>query len=171
MPAFTKNFTLIFFSTLLSASQAVMAESDMELQEKVLKAREMNQHQGMDHASHSADETPGFRGIFYGYLPCKDCDGIKMSLSLKQNNNYLLVTQYAKESSREFYEKGKYTWDDKTHNLLLTPNKNVATRQFNIEDEGTLIQLSNNGTPMVGDQDQYTLRRSDKVKSRQVHIH
>lgn len=176
MPASTKkiikNLTTISFGTLLVACQAALAESDMQLQEKVLKTREMTQHQGMDHSAHN-NEDSGFRGVFYGYLPCKEegCKGIKMTLSLKQKSNYLLVYQYAKESSREYYEKGKYQWDDKARTLLLTPNKDAAKRLFSIQDEGTLIQLGNDGKPLPGDQDEYSLQRSDKAKSRQVHIH
>lgn len=171
----TKNAPLIFFGLCLSMSNTVWAESDMQLQEKALKAREMIRHGGMDHSAHtqSADSTGGFRGVFYGYLPCdeKDCDGLKMTLSLKPNNNYLLVTQPAKPSSREFYDKGKYSWDDKTHTLALTSKKNGSSQLFTIKDEGTLVYLDSNGRTMPGDQDDYTLQRSDKAKSRQVHIH
>jgi hypothetical protein len=170
-----KHVTLILLSALLPALNPAWAESDKQLQEKTLKAREMSHQKTMDHSAHlnQADETEGFRGVFYGYLPCKekDCDGFKMTLSLKQKNNYLLVTQYAKSSSREFYEKGKYDWDDKTRVLSLTSNKNDLNRKFSIKDEGTLIQLNSDGTPMLGDQDDYTLARSDKSKSREVHIH
>lgn len=165
----TRRLPVIVFYTLFSA--LAMAESDMQLQERVLKAREQ---QNMDHSAHANanDETMGFRGVFYGYLPCQDCSGIKMSLSLKQNNNYLLVTQNAKESSREYFEKGKYVWDDKNQHVRLTPSKKDAVvRQFRIENEGTLIQLSSDGAPMAGNQDDYALRRSDTAKSRQVHIH
>ncbi|OAI02677.1 hypothetical protein A1353_15645 [Methylomonas methanica] len=170
-----KNVTVIFLGALLPTLNPAWAESDKQLQEKTLKAREMIHQKDMDHSAHTdlADKTEGFRGVFYGYLPCKekDCDGFKMTLSLKQKNNYLLVTQYAKASSREFYEKGKYDWDDKTHILSLTSNKNDLNRKFSIKDEGTLIQLNSDGTPMLGDQDDYTLARSDKSKSREVHIH
>lgn len=170
-----KNVTLIFFGALLPALNVAWAESDKQLQEKTLKAREMIHQQSMDHSAHNnlEDKTEGFRGVFYGYLPCKekDCDGFKMTLSLKQKNNYLLVTQYAKASSREYYDKGKYNWDDKTRTLSLTSNKNDLKRQFSIKDEGTLVQLNSDGTPMPGDQDDYTLERSDKTKSREVHIH
>ena len=172
-----KQVTLIFFGALLTTLNAAWAESDKQLQEKALKAREISrQTAAVDHSAHMADpndETGGFHGVFYGYLPCKekDCDGFKMTLSLKQKNNYLLVTQYAKALSREYYEKGKYNWDDRTHTLLLTPNKEAPTRQFSIKDEGALIQLGGNGTPLPGDQDDYTLRRSDKAKSREMHIH
>lgn len=143
------------------------------MQEKVLKTRESTSQQHMDHAAHekSSGQSEDFHGVFYGFLPCDDCDGLKMTLSLKQNNNYLLVSQFAKASSREFYEKGKYTWDDKTRLVVLTPRKDAAIRQFRIEDEGTLVQLNSKGAPMAGNQESYTLRRSDTVKSRQVHIH
>lgn len=164
---------LMFFSTLFFIHQPALALSDMQMQEKVLKTRESTSQQHMDHSAHDKEngQSQEFHGVFYGFLPCADCDGLKMTLSLKQNNNYLLVSQYAKESSREFYEKGKYTWDEKTGMVVLTPRKEAAKRQFRIADEGTLIQLDSKGALMPGDQESYTLRRSDTVKSRQVHIH
>ncbi|MGD0958547.1 MAG: copper resistance protein NlpE [Methylomonas sp.] len=170
-----KNVTWIFFGALLAMLNAAWAESDMQLQEKALKAREMNRQKETDHSAHpdAANEIEVFRGVFYGYLPCheKDCDGVKMTLSLKQKSNYLLVTQPAKPSSREYYDKGKYVWDDAARTLSLTSNKDALKRLFTIKDEGTLTLLNSNGTKMPGDQDDYALRRSDKAKSREVHIH
>ncbi|MDP3589954.1 MAG: copper resistance protein NlpE [Methylobacter sp.] len=177
MPALKKqliqNLTLIFFSTLFLASHPAMAETDLADQKKLLNARVMNRQQTTDHAAHltPVDKSLEFHGVFYGYLPCDDCDGIKATLSLKQNNNYLLVTQPAKDSSREFYEKGKYSWDDKTQIVVLTPRQESTTRQYYIENEGTLIQLNSDGARVKGDLDRYTLRRSDMTKSREVHIH
>lgn len=169
------NVALLVFGALLLAFNTAWAESDMQLQEKALKARESMRHEGMDHSKHtkSEDQTGGFRGVFYGYLPCdqKGCDGIKQTLSLKPRNNYLLVTQYARESSREYFEKGKYDWNDKTRILTLSPKKDVPKRLYTIQDEGALLTLDSNGKPMSGDQEAYTLRRSDKAKTRDVHIH
>ena len=169
-----QKLTLIFFSTLFSAYNPAIAESDMQIQERVLKAREMLNQQKTDHAAHvnPIDKSLEFHGVFYGFLPCNDCNGIKATLSLKQKNNYLLVTQPDRESSREYYEKGKYTWNDENQTVVLTPNKESTTRQYHIDDEGTLVQLSDGGVRMTGDEaDRYILRRSDTVKSREVHIH
>jgi uncharacterized lipoprotein NlpE involved in copper resistance len=169
-----QNLALIFFSTLVSAYSPAMAESDMQIQERVLKAREMLNKQNSDHAAHAnpIDKSLEYHGVFYGFLPCNDCNGIKATLSLKQKNNYLLVTQPARESSREYYEKGKYTWNDENQTVVLTPNKDSTTRQYHIDDEGTLVQLSPGGARMTGDEaNRYILRRSDTVKSREVHIH
>jgi uncharacterized lipoprotein NlpE involved in copper resistance len=117
------------------------------------------------------DEKQKFRGVYYGYLPCEDCDGIKSTLSLKNKNNYLLVTQYAKTSTREYFEKGKYVWDDKLSRVTLTSRKDSSIRKYHIKDEGTLILLNSDGTAMKVDQDKYTLLRGDTVKTRAVHIH
>lgn len=170
-----KSILLMLFGTLFSGISLCWAESDKSLQEKTLKAREMVHMKDMDHAAHMAenDENGLFRGVFYGYLPCseKDCDGIKMTLSLKQKSNYLLVTQPAKALTREYYDKGKYEWDDAKHIVTLVSNKDGSKRLFTIKDEGQLVYLNNDGSPLGADQDDYTLARSDKNKSREVHIH
>ncbi len=168
-----QNLALISFSILLS-SNAIMAATDLTAQENYLKARIKSHEQTTDHPVHiePMEKSLEFHGVFYGFLPCTDCNGIKSTLSLKQKNNYLLVTQPAKESSRESYEKGKYTWNDETNTVVLTPRDESKTRQYLIKDEGTLILLNSDGSPMKGDKsDSYTLRRSDSAKTREVHIH
>jgi hypothetical protein len=170
----TVKQTLAFFSVLFLAN-SVFAATDISAQQKFLEARVATHQPESEHANHltAVDESKKFHGVFYGFLPCDNCNGIKSTLSLKDNNNYLLVTQPAKESSREFYEKGKYTWDDENKLVLLTPkNQEAITRQYRIKDEGTLIQLNDDGTQATdAEVEKYTLRRSDTVKSREVHIH
>ncbi|WP_422554144.1 copper resistance protein NlpE N-terminal domain-containing protein [Methylovulum miyakonense] len=80
------------------------------------------------------------------------------------------VMEISHDSAREFYEKGKYIWDEAKRTVVLTAKKDLSIRQYRIEDEGTLVQLNSDGTKMP-DADDYTLRRSDTVKSREVHIH
>jgi uncharacterized lipoprotein NlpE involved in copper resistance len=170
----SKQYRVLIFSSIILCANVVMAATDQADQEKLLKARVMSRQQDVDHAAHlnPIDKSLEFHGVFYGYLPCKDCDGIKTALSLKQNNNYLLVTQSAKESSKEFYEKGKYSWNDENNAVVLTSRNDSNIRQYRIKDEGTLILLNSDGTPMPRDKaESYTLRRSDMVKSREVHIH
>lgn len=173
----TKSLLSMIFGALLSLSNAAWAESDKQIQEKALKARDMTKHgDTMDHAAHEArpaEATGKFRGVFYGYLPCheEECSGIKMTLSLKHNNTYLLIVQPAKPYNRESFEKGRYVWDDKNATVLLTPNKDAPARRLAIKDEATLVHLNSDGTPMPGDQDDYVLARSDKAGNREMHIH
>lgn len=171
----TKTAAWILFGLWLGNLNVAWAETNLKAPDSALKAREHLQHQGMDHSKHNmqADQTGGFRGVFYGYLPCKEkgCDGIKQTLSLKPKNNYLLVTQYAKDSTREYYEKGKYEWNDKNRRLVLTPKKGGAVRLYAIQDESALLMLKSDGSLFPGSQDDYTLSRSDKANTREVHIH
>jgi uncharacterized lipoprotein NlpE involved in copper resistance len=166
------HLALIFVGSLFFA-HATIAATDISAQQSYAKALAKNHGQDVDHSAHeNHDKSLDFRGIFYGYLPCNDCNGIKATLSLKQNNNYLLVTQPARDSSKEFYEKGKYTWDEEKHILVLTPRKDESPKQYLIKDEGTIVQLNSDGSPMPKElEEEYTLRRSDTVKGREVHIH
>lgn len=167
------NLALFFVGSLVTAIPA-MAATDLEAQQGFARAFAKNHQKETDNSAHKnhIDKSLEFHGIYYGFLPCGDCTGIKATLSLKQNNNYLLVTQPAKESSREFYEKGKYSWNDKNLTVVLTPTKGgTKIRHYRIENEGTLIQLNDDGTRMANEADRYILRSSDTVKSREVHIH
>jgi hypothetical protein len=66
---------------------------------------------------------------------------MKMPLSLKNRQNYLIVTQNAQSSSREYYEKGKYSWDDKSGIVTLVARKDSSIRKFRIKNEARLIML------------------------------
>ncbi|MEW6038067.1 MAG: copper resistance protein NlpE [Pseudomonadota bacterium] len=170
-----KKVLFIVFGATLPLLNPAWAETDMQLQEKALKARELGQQGAVDHSAHAGGgEAAGkFRGVFYGYLPCQEenCDGLKMTLSLNDKNRYLLVIQPAKPQNRESFEKGKYQWDDRNGIVLLTPNKDAPPRRLAIQDEGTLVYLSGDGKPLPGDQDRYRLERSDKASNREMHIH
>ena len=169
-----QKLSLIFAGLFLACNVNTFAATDLSAQESFLKAKAMN-HQDIDHSNHqTVDKDKDFHGVFYGFLPCDNCNGIKTTLSLKQNNYYLLVTQQAKESSREFFEKGKYIWDEENNVVTLTPrDANAQTKQYVIEEDGGVITLLNNdGKKFTGEQaNRYILRRSDTVKSREVHIH
>ena len=167
-----KNLPLVLLCVLTITFNPAMARSDKDMMGDVQKARALSQQKG-DHSKHMkpVDESQKFRGIYYGYLPCKHCAGIKMTLSLKNKRNYLLVTQYAQASNREYFEKGKYTWDNKTRTVTLVSKKDSKVQKYTIKDEGTLIQFDSDGKPMKVNQDKYSLRRADTVKTRAVHIH
>ena len=165
------NLNLLLFSTLVVAYNPVMAESDQSAVELYQKARGKTT-QPADHSAHE-DSSKAFHGVFYGFTPCKDCLGTKMTLRLSQNNNYLLVIQSTTlGGAKETFEKGKYNWSEERHTLDLTPNKGKPPRHYFIQDDETLNLLNDDGSPIVSDDaDRYVLRRSDTVKAREIHFH
>lgn len=172
---------LAFCSFILAATGAIspaFAESDMEIQERALRAREIQRNGGdMDHQGHEGmvKENPKspYRGVFYGYLPCdqQDCSGIKMTLSLNAGGRYLLVIQPARVLNRETFEKGEYIWDEGERLLTLKPRNNGPERRLSIKDSSRLLYLDKDGKSASGDQSRYILDRSDTADNRDVHIH
>jgi copper homeostasis protein (lipoprotein) len=124
-----------------------------------------NQDKGAHHAHDSID----WPGIYLGSVPCADCPGIKTTLALNKNNSYMLITQYLGKSDREFVEKGKFTWSDKSNTIVLTAKNGSATHQYFVA-ENMLIQLDNDGNRIAGKQaDRYILHRTDMTESTKPH--
>ena len=168
-----KILTLLLVSLLPILFNPVMAKSDMEIMAEVQRAREKlkGKEKHAKHRMKPVDENQKYRGVYYGYLPCDDCAGVKKTLALKNKQNYLLVTQYARASNMEYYNKGKYVWDEKTRIVTLTARKDGEIQKYRIKNAGALTLLSPEGKNLKGNQDKYTLLRTDKNKSRSVHIH
>lgn len=169
-----QKLTLILLSSLSILFNPVMAESDIKIKQAVKNIKEKSQK----HGDHSKDtelidkNQKLFHGVYYGYLPCDDCDGTQTTLSLKNKNNYLLVTQPAKASSREFFDKGKYTWDDETNTVTLTSRKTSNIKKYHIENEETLFMLDAKGAPIKGEKGKYSLRKREmKQSTKMMHNH
>jgi copper homeostasis protein (lipoprotein) len=119
--------------------------------------------------THHAQNSLDWPGIYYGFLPCEDCKGIKATLALNKNNTYILITQYVGKSEREFVEKGKFTWSNKSDTIVLTPRKSATTQEYFV-GENMLIQLDKEGNRISGKlADRYVLRRKDVTSEPPAH--
>ncbi len=119
-------------------------------------------HQEQQNDSKQQAESQKYHGVYYGVLPCNDCAGIMVTLSLKNRNNYLLVSQKAKNSAREYFEKGKYDWNEQTKIVTLSPFKKSQTRKYRINDDNTLTELSSKGVPLKATQKNTSYRLYQK---------
>lgn len=120
------------------------------------------------HAAHHQNDWPG---IYFGFTPCADCVGIKTSLALNKNNSYILITQYAGKSDREFVEKGKYSLGDKPNTIVLAPRKGDTQQQY-LVDGDALVQLDSAGNRITGkNAERYILRRTDVTELTQSQSH
>lgn len=122
-----------------------------------------------DQNAHHTQESMDWPGIYLGFLPCPDCIGIKTTLALNKNNNYVLMEQFIGKSDREFVEKGKFTWESSNKAITLMPRKSATTRLY-IVGENTLTQLDSNGKPYAGEHaKRYVLHRKDVASTPQEH--
>ncbi|QWF71651.1 copper resistance protein NlpE N-terminal domain-containing protein [Methylomonas paludis] len=120
------------------------------------------------HHAHGHIDWPG---IYNGFTPCADCIGIKTTLALNANDSYVLLTKFTGKSEREFVEKGKFTWNDASNIITLTPRNSTTSQQYLVA-ENMLIQLDNNGNRFTGKlADRYILRRNDITQTAPSHSH
>ncbi len=150
---FKQILTFFLFSAIFSGYNPVFAKT-VELKDK---------------DTHHAQNGLDWPGIYYGFTPCADCNGVKTTLALNKNNSYMIITQYVGKSEREFVEKGKFTLGNNSNTIVLTPRNSSTTRQYFV-GEDMLIQLDNNGNRIAGKlADRYILRRSDMAQSSTSH--
>jgi uncharacterized lipoprotein NlpE involved in copper resistance len=110
--------------------------------------------------SHHA-ENRLWSGVYQGFIPCDDCKGIKTSLALNKNNSYILISQYVGKSPKEIVEKGKFTLDDESNTVVLTPRNSTQTRYYFVGDN-TMIQLDSKGNRITGElAERYVLRKAE----------
>src|SRR5690554_2181081 len=52
-------------------------------------------------------------GTYSGVLPCADCEGIQTELTLKEDGNYILTSEYLTGAKNGFVEtkKGAFSWE------------------------------------------------------------
>lgn len=111
---------------------------------------------------HQEHNNLELRGVYYGFLPCDDCKGVKMTLALNNNNTYILMTTFIGRSEREFVEKGKFSWGESKNTLILTPRKGGTKPSQYFVGENMLIKLDSDGNQYTGElADRYKLHRKD----------
>lgn len=119
-----------------------------------------------DQPSHPVQHRTNWPGVYFGFLPCDDCNGVKTSLALNANNSYILMTHYVGKSLREFTEKGKFTWADNDI-IVLTPRKGSTTHHYFVGDD-RLVEVD----PVSGKHsDTHILRRTDVTSKPPKHLH
>ncbi len=98
---------------------------------------------------HNARNSLDYAGTYTGMLPCADCEGIEVSLTLYTDSTYHKTSTYlGKDSPRSFEEQGKYRWDEAGRNIRLEGQE--APNQY-LVGENRLVLLDMSGKKIEGD--------------------
>lgn len=137
--------TLAGCTTVDSLSQQVFGPSESS-----------RQTQGGRHPAMRAAE-PSWTGTYQGMLPCNDCAGVRVALSLFRDATYELQTDIL-GTNRHFTRRGSFTFNaDETHILL---DANGQNRSFEILSPTRLRMLDKDGQRIRGvDADRYVLSK------------
>lgn len=95
--------------------------------------------------------TPVIKAENYvGTLPCADCEGIDVTLQLKDDATYIMNSVYkgsrVDSSNNHFVDKG--TWSMNGDDTIILSTKGNTTKYIKTNDE--LIQLDGDGKRITG---------------------
>lgn len=96
---------------------------------------------------HNSRNSVDWQGMYSGTLPCADCEGIRMTLTL-QDSTYRMIQTYLVKDSFSRHSEGKFNWSDDGSTVRLLGVKD-APDQYKV-GENKLIQLDGEGNLIKG---------------------
>jgi copper homeostasis protein (lipoprotein) len=95
-------------------------------------------------------------GMYYGVLPCADCEGIETTVQLNKDNTYTLSTKYAGKETTAKTVGGSFGWSV-AGNIIILQNQQ---RGSFVVGENKLVQLDQDGKIITGElADRYILKK------------
>jgi uncharacterized lipoprotein NlpE involved in copper resistance len=110
-------------------------------------------------ASNSRDSVD-WDGTYSGIIPCADCEGILVTITLNQNATYEMTMSYLGKDF-EFTSAGSFFWNDRG-SIITLDKEDEGMKMFQV-GENILFLLDIDGNRITGQfADQYILRKIDQ---------
>ena len=101
----------------------------------------------VDRVPPASSAAASWTGTYRGMLPCPDCEGLRISLSLFKDATYELQTEQI-GSDKRFERRGSFTFNgDETR---ITLDANGQNRSFDILPPNRLRMLGKDAAPITG---------------------
>jgi uncharacterized lipoprotein NlpE involved in copper resistance len=106
---------------------------------------------------HNSRNSLDWDGVYTGTIPCADCEGIEVSITLNTDETYQVSYKYLGKPGEPEVSTGKFTWDDAGGKITLDSKSRPP---YYIVGENQLIQLDMEGNPITGEHaDMYILKK------------
>jgi heat shock protein HslJ len=92
---------------------------------------------------HNSRNALDWAGTYSGVMPCADCPGIEMRLTLRNDGSYELSTLYQDRQPAPKIVSGRFSWDAAGNSITL--DAAGMGQQFRV-GEGRLLQLNQDGS-------------------------
>lgn len=97
---------------------------------------------------HNANNSLDWDGVYFGTLPCADCEGIETKITLSNDGSYSVNQTYLGRVEGFFESRGQFSWND-SGNIITLENESGANQYF--VGENVLFKLDMNGQRVEGD--------------------
>jgi uncharacterized lipoprotein NlpE involved in copper resistance len=128
-------YLLTIFAVLMSGLEA--CKSKTETKESNAPATDVH------HSRNSTD----WAGIYTGTIPCADCPGINVKITLNPDETYTISYRYEDKQPTDEFVQGKFTWSADGGTIKLDCQEFPPFYRLG---EKKLIQLDMEGNPITG---------------------
>ncbi len=109
---------------------------------------------------HSSRISLDYEGVYYGVLPCADCEGIETEITLNEDLTYKIRSRYLGESDSTYIREGGFSWDKSGSKITLKNIDNTIGSNRYMVGENKLIKLDMSGNRIEGDiESEYILQK------------
>lgn len=142
---------------ILSAAVLALAScGNRNQQKKAAKEAANTEQAAVAPDTHNSRNSLDYEGTYHGTIPCADCAGIQVNVTIDRNGNYTKTMAYMGKPDI-FTSKGTYTWDTSGNKITLEGEPGPDIYKVG---EGTLTMLNLEGNPITGDlADLYILKK------------
>lgn len=91
--------------------------------------------------AHTARNSVDWAGTYRGVLPCADCEGIQIELSLSKKGTYELLRRYEGKSEDIITERGNFRWLPEGNGITLYSGNNTNDYTHYLVGEHQLTML------------------------------
>ncbi|APS38742.1 copper resistance protein NlpE [Salegentibacter sp. T436] len=96
----------------------------------------------------SARDSLDWAGIYEGFLPCEDCEGIETSIEIEKNRDYTLSQEFkGRAGDNSLQETGKFEWDKQGNTISLGERQKLY---FKVS-QNYLLQVFKYESKVMGD--------------------
>ncbi len=98
--------------------------------------------------SHTSQNSLDWYGVYKGVIPCADCEGIEVKITLNKDSTFSKVSKYIGKEDNIFFDEGTFGWDNTGSKITLEGENDTQMYQVG---ENVLFQLDAQGNKVIGD--------------------
>lgn len=110
---------------------------------------------------HTSQTSLDYQGAYYGLLPCADCMGIQLKLTINNDSTYTTESIYLGKSNEIFTKEGKYNWDKFGREIICRIDNQIVAR-YKVE-ENRIVQFGQQGKIDGETEARYNLYKNPKA--------
>ncbi|MEI6859610.1 MAG: copper resistance protein NlpE [Shewanella sp.] len=140
--------------SLLALSISACSEQETPTADSTLAQEQTLQPKNSVPITDTSQTSLDWNGTYSGITPCASCEGIDTTLTLNQDNTYVLETRYLgdeNEAKKVFTEAGSFKWNGESNKISLMGNasRQASPKQY-LVGENQLLLLDTKGKSITG---------------------